>query len=69
MNKRFDSLLKHLVLRLFHGNDVVELVRPDVVDGDHVGVGPGGNVDVIVGQQAIARWRPHLRSKKRDLSA
>lgn len=68
MNERLDSLGEHLVLRLFHGNDVVELVRPDIVDGDHVRVGPGGDVDVVVRKQAVARRRPHLRSKTRDLS-
>jgi hypothetical protein len=68
LNERLDSLLEHLVLRLFHGHHVVELVRPDIVDGDHVGVGPGGDVDVVVGQQAVTRRRPHLRSETRDLS-
>jgi len=63
LDERLDRLLEHLALGLFHGHHVVELVRPDVVDGDDVRVGPRGDVDVVVGQQAVTRRRPHLLAK------
>jgi hypothetical protein len=63
LDERFDRLLEHLVLRLFHGHHIVELVRPDVVDGDDVRVGPRRDVDVVVGKKTVVRRRPHLRSE------